>query len=1081
MADMSAEMAFLQSLQSGDAAAYGNGEDNEQPEQTQPPVEDDDEDYDPSNLIPNEAPYDPEAAPQASEQPTPSQSASEAPSRVASANPDANQQVKPPRTMGGFVVDDEDDEEETPVAKQTTTQGAVGSVKGSSHTPERFVSQTPVNALPSSSSNVPIQNASAAQDQTGVSGVSNGASNGASHTATDPTSTDSPSNVNQSQQAQATAAASAPGNGAPATTFAPSTTARLPQDRIGILEDRVAEDPRGDIDSWLNLIGEYWRRDKLEEARATYQRFFKIFPTAAEQWVEYANMELQANNFYAVERIFNESLLQVPHLQLWATYLTYIRRRNNLINDVTGTARQTISQAYEFVLSSVGLDKDAGQLWQDYVEFVESGPGIVGGSTWQDQQKMDLLRKAYQRAICVPTDAVTALWKQYDRFEMGLNKVTGRKFLQEKSPAYMTARSSIVALENITRDLRRTTLPKLPPAPGFDGDSEYAKQVEIWKKWISWEKEDPLVLKDEDPAAFKSRVIFVYKQALMALRFWPAMWYEAADFCFQNGMEAEGKDFLDKGCEANPESCLLAFKRADRVEITTANEEGEDSIIRRGEQVREPYQKVLDALYALIKKTQARETEMINRVKETAQQNDGVEDDQEDDDDDDQEASPASKAKEAALQAQVEAIKKGNEAQIKLLSRTISFAWIALIRAMRRIQGKGKPGDKVGGFRQVFADARKAGRITSDVYVASALIEHHCYNDPAATKILERGMKLFPEDEEFALEYLKHLIAKNDITNARAVFKTTVSRMAQKPETLPKAKPIYAFFHEYESHYGELSQIQELEKRIAELFPEDPQLSHFSRRYSKPTFDPTAIRHIISPLTQARPKPPPAEAQQMLQPQPVQPIPQPQQQPLPINTSAAVGSPRPPPMPAQAQAIRDSPKRPFQPDDSDNDSVQPRKLARGESPLKGAAGRRLAAQGRNIQRDGSVNPQGGAGGPAAPLPRDITFLLSIIPPAHTYNSVRFVPERVVDVLRAVQLPPSWPPPQRPVPLGSIGGAGFPGPQPPPQQGFPGGFGGMGGGPPSWGQQQPGGMNGIYINPQFANSPVNGAAGNPYYR
>lgn len=144
----------------------------------------------------------------------------------------------------------------------------------------------------------------------------------------------------------------------------------------------------------------------------------------AEQWVEYANMELQANNFYAVERIFNESLLQVPHLQLWATYLTYIRRRNNLINDVTGTARQTISQAYEFVLSSVGFDKDAGQLWQDYVEFVESGPGNVGGSTWQDQQKMDLLRKAYQRAICVPTDAVTALWKQYDRFEMGLNKVT---------------------------------------------------------------------------------------------------------------------------------------------------------------------------------------------------------------------------------------------------------------------------------------------------------------------------------------------------------------------------------------------------------------------------------------------------------------------------------------------------------------------------------------------------------------------------------------------------------------------------------------------------------------------------------
>lgn len=599
----------------------------------------------------------------------------------------------------------------------------------------------------------------------------------------------------------------------------------------------------------------------------------------------------------------------------------------------------------------------------------------------------------------------------------------GRKFLQEKSPAYMTARSSIVALENITKDLNRTTLAKLPPALGFDGDLEYMKQVDIWKKWIAWEKEDPLVLKEEDPAAFKARVIFVYKQALMALRFWPEMWYDAAEFAFQNDLESEGNDFLAKGCEANPESCLLAFKRADRIEMTSANEEGEDSLIRRGELVREPYQKALDALYALINKTKARETDMVNRIKEMfAQQSDNNEEEQADDDDEDQEGNSAVKAKEAALQAQIEAIQKGNAAQVKLLSRTVSFAWIALIRAMRRIQGKGKPGDKIGGFRQVFADARKAGRITSDVYVASALIEHHCYNDPAATKILERGMKLFPEDEEFALEYLKHLIAKNDITNARAVFKTTVSRLAQKPETLSKAKPIYSFFHEYESHYGELSQIQELEKRMSELFPEDPQLSHFSRRYSKPTFDPTAIRPIISPLTQAKPKPPPGMEQPAQVPQPAAPLPQ--QQPAASSVPPSViDSPRPPPVQA-----RDSPKRPFVPDDSDNDSaVQPRKIARGESPLKGAAGRRLAAQqGRALGRDGASSTQaGGAGAQPTPLPRDITFILSIIPSAHSYNSVRFIPERVVDVLRNVQLPQTWPPPHRIEPLRQIPGAGHP--------------------------------------------------------
>ncbi len=354
-----------------------------------------------------------------------------------------------------------------------------------------------------------------------------------------------------------------------------------------------------------------------------------------------------------------------------------------------------------------------------------------------------------------------------------MSDIQGRKFLQEKSPAYMTARGSFVALQNITRDLRRTTLPRLPPAFGFEGDVEYMTQVNLWKKWIDWEKDDPLVLKDEDVSAFRARVLYVYKQALMALRFWPEMWFDAAEFCFENGMESEGNDFLTQGMAANPESCLLAFKRADRVELTTTSEEGEESIKARGDAVREPYNKVLDALYELIGQMQNRESQATSRLKESfAQQQstapgDSRADDEEDDDAaDDKQVDP----REAALNAQIDAIQKGTAVQVKLLWKTISFAWIALMRAMRRVQGKGKIGDPIGGSRQVFSDARKKGRITSDVYVASALIEYHCYKDPAATKIFGLGVKLFPTDEVVALEYLKHLIAINDITSKSQCF-----------------------------------------------------------------------------------------------------------------------------------------------------------------------------------------------------------------------------------------------------------------------------------------------------------------------
>lgn len=61
-----------------------------------------------------------------------------------------------------------------------------------------------------------------------------------------------------------------------------STTfkARLPNDTVGILEDRIKEDEKGDVEAWLSLIDEHKRRGKIADARGVYERFLKIFPHA---------------------------------------------------------------------------------------------------------------------------------------------------------------------------------------------------------------------------------------------------------------------------------------------------------------------------------------------------------------------------------------------------------------------------------------------------------------------------------------------------------------------------------------------------------------------------------------------------------------------------------------------------------------------------------------------------------------------------------------------------------------------------------------------------------------------------------
>jgi len=134
-------------------------------------------------------------------------------------------------------------------------------------------------------------------------------------------------------------------------------------------------------------------------------------------------METELENFKLVEQLFGRSLTQTPHISLWSSYINYIRRINNL-SDPTGQARSIIIQVYDFVLENMGIDINSGRIWLDYIELLKNGPGVLGGGNWQDMQKMDSMRKAYQRAIAVPTNATLEIWREYDKFEMGLNKVT---------------------------------------------------------------------------------------------------------------------------------------------------------------------------------------------------------------------------------------------------------------------------------------------------------------------------------------------------------------------------------------------------------------------------------------------------------------------------------------------------------------------------------------------------------------------------------------------------------------------------------------------------------------------------------
>jgi cleavage stimulation factor subunit 3 len=161
------------------------------------------------------------------------------------------------KTVGGFIADDSDEETDSSAGQASTS-----------------LLQPPTSNVPKRAPS-PLQTSVTQQDLQGTpenQGDSTAVPQSSHTLSVNPSSAGLPSVQAPATQVLTSAGTSAQGFSVP--------KARLPNDRTGILEDKIKEDPRGALDSWLALINEHKNRNKLDEARAVYERFFKVFPQA---------------------------------------------------------------------------------------------------------------------------------------------------------------------------------------------------------------------------------------------------------------------------------------------------------------------------------------------------------------------------------------------------------------------------------------------------------------------------------------------------------------------------------------------------------------------------------------------------------------------------------------------------------------------------------------------------------------------------------------------------------------------------------------------------------------------------------
>lgn len=313
------------------------------------------------------------------------------------------------------------------------------------------------------------------------------------------------------------------------------------------------------------LLTHKHQSETLAEQRPLFEEFLAKFPTAALHWRAYAELAMAVNS-PEVRTIFSRSLLNCPSLDLWTTYLNFIKRMNQ---SKGAEGMLETRQAYEYALDRIGLDVQSGGLWQEYINFLQlPRPNTPAYRTlWaagsapgqEDSQRVMTLRGAYQRALQVPSTGLDQLWRAYEVFEQqGTSRALSRRLLEQQRPRYQTSRTALGQRTALLDALDPAALALAPGAGGY----QQQQQAMAWRAYLGWECSNPQKLPLPDLLA---RVALAHEQALMHLRHYPDIWAGYADWHLQGESPNPSRalSILNNARQVLPTCLLLHFAAAD--------------------------------------------------------------------------------------------------------------------------------------------------------------------------------------------------------------------------------------------------------------------------------------------------------------------------------------------------------------------------------------------------------------------------------------------------------------------------------------------------------------------------------------
>ena len=160
---------------------------------------------------------------------------------------------------------------------------------------------------------------------------------------------------------------------------------------------------------------------------------------------------------------------------------------------------------------------------------------------------------------------IEQMWKEYCHFESTQIGPTYKEKLEDLNKEFQNIKRVSREYENVTRPLERH-MPAVPlefSVHRLDDEEEF-KQVYGWKRYILWEKQNPLKL--DDHQALIKRVLFAYEQSFLCLAYHCDIWHEAACYIYKQSDKYFAESFQTQDDlylkESNQNAAACLYERA---------------------------------------------------------------------------------------------------------------------------------------------------------------------------------------------------------------------------------------------------------------------------------------------------------------------------------------------------------------------------------------------------------------------------------------------------------------------------------------------------------------------------------------